>query len=124
MIFFSMMRRRPGIAPSDIEWQTHRFAESAFVIFKNLRARKVPHDFLIRGSGCPSISHYALSSGISNHICRLHRHADAKMGNLSATVVAMKSPYEGGVDESLPSKIRGLLFARCAQMPEKRPTAF
>jgi hypothetical protein len=34
----------------------------------------------------------------------------------------MKSPYEGGVDESLPSKIREPLSARNAQMPE-RPTA-
>jgi len=36
----------------------------------------------------------------------------------------MKSPHEGGVDESLPSKIRGLHPARSAQMPEKRPAAF
>jgi hypothetical protein len=36
----------------------------------------------------------------------------------------MKSPYEGGVDESLPSKIRELLPARSAQMPEKRTAAF
>jgi len=36
----------------------------------------------------------------------------------------MKSPHEGGVNESLPSKIRGLLFARSAQMPKKRPAAF
>jgi len=36
----------------------------------------------------------------------------------------MKSPYEEGADESLPSKIRGLLPARGAQMPEKRTAAF
>jgi len=32
----------------------------------------------------------------------------------------MKSPHEGGVEESLPSKVRGLLSAHRAQMPEKR----
>ena len=42
------------------------------------------------------------------------------MRAVSATVALMKSPYEGGVDESLPSKIRGLLPARSAQMPKKR----
>jgi hypothetical protein len=42
---------------------------------------------------------------------------------LSATVV-LKSPYEGGVDESLPSKIRVPLSARNAQMPEKRTAVF
>jgi hypothetical protein len=36
----------------------------------------------------------------------------------------MKSPYEGGVDESLPSKIRELLPARGAQMPKKRTASF
>jgi hypothetical protein len=36
----------------------------------------------------------------------------------------MKSPYEGGADESLPSKIWGLPTARGAQMPEKRTAAF
>jgi hypothetical protein len=36
----------------------------------------------------------------------------------------MKSPHEGGVNESLPSKIRGLLFARSAQKPERRTAAF
>jgi len=43
---------------------------------------------------------------------------------LSATVVHVKSPDEGGVDESLPSQIRGLLSARNAQMPERRTAAF
>lgn len=43
--------------------------------------------------------------------------------NGSATVVP-KSRYEGGVDESLPSKIRGLIPARNAQMPENRGAAF
>jgi hypothetical protein len=42
---------------------------------------------------------------------------------LSATVV-LKSPDEGGVDQSLPSQIRGPLSARNAQMPEKRTMAF
>jgi hypothetical protein len=46
------------------------------------------------------------------------------MRSLSAIVVLMKSPDEGGVDESLPSKIRGLLSARNAQMPERRTAAF
>jgi hypothetical protein len=36
----------------------------------------------------------------------------------------LKSQHEGGVDESLPSQIRGLLPARCAQMPERRTAAF
>jgi hypothetical protein len=36
----------------------------------------------------------------------------------------VKSPDEGGVDERLPSQIRELLPARCAQMPEKRTAAF
>ena len=36
----------------------------------------------------------------------------------------MKSPHEGGVEESLPSKVRGLLPARRAQMLEKRTAAF
>ena len=36
----------------------------------------------------------------------------------------MKSPHEEGIGESLPSKIRGLLPARSAQMPEKRTAAF
>jgi len=44
--------------------------------------------------------------------------------NGSATVVPMKSRYEGGVDESLPSKIRGLISAGNAQMPENRSAAF
>jgi hypothetical protein len=46
------------------------------------------------------------------------------MRSLSATVFLMKSPDEGGVDESLPSKIRGPLSARNAQMPERRTVAF
>jgi len=36
----------------------------------------------------------------------------------------MKSPDEGGIDESLPSKARKLLPARSAQMPKKRPAVF
>ncbi len=46
------------------------------------------------------------------------------MRAVSATVVPMKSPYEGGVDESMPSKIRGLLPAGSAQMPKKRAAVF
>jgi hypothetical protein len=46
------------------------------------------------------------------------------MLTLSATVVPMKSPDEGGIDESLPSKGQGLLPARTAQMPERRTAAF
>jgi len=38
----------------------------------------------------------------------------------SATIVLMKLPYEGGVQESLPSKVRGLLPDHRAQMLEKR----
>jgi hypothetical protein len=59
VIFFSMMRRRPRIVPSDIERQTHGLAESTFVILENLRARKMSHHFLIRGSGCASFAPYA-----------------------------------------------------------------
>jgi hypothetical protein len=36
----------------------------------------------------------------------------------------LKSPDEGGVDESLTSKIKEPLPARNAQMPEKRTAAF
>jgi hypothetical protein len=124
MIFFPVMRRRPRTVPSNIQRQTHGCTESTFVIFEDLRAREISHDFLVRGSGRASFAHYAVPSGISNHVCRLHRHADAKMGNLSATVVRMKSPHEGGVDESLSSKIRGPLSARNAQMPERRTAVF
>jgi hypothetical protein len=42
----------------------------------------------------------------------------------SPSAILMKSPDEGGVDESLPSKIRGLLPARNAQMPDGRTAAF
>ena len=124
MIFFSMMRRRPRIRPSNIKRQTHDFAESTFVIFENLRARKMLHDFLIRGSGRTSFAHWALRSAVPDHPCGSHHCAHSKMRSLSATVVLMKSPHEGGVNESLPSQIRGLLFARSAQMPERRTAAF
>src|SRR5258708_4929816 len=119
-----MVRRRPRIMPSDIERQTHRFAESPFVIFKNLRARKMSHHFLIRGSGCASCARYTLRSGTFNHACESRHRTHSKMRSLSATVVQMKSPYEGGVDESLPSKIREPIFARSAPMPKKRTAAF
>jgi hypothetical protein len=36
----------------------------------------------------------------------------------------MKSRQERGVDESMPSNIRGLISACAAQMPEKRSAAF
>src|SRR5882724_7110389 len=124
MIFFSMMRRRPRIGPSDIKRQTHRFAEGTFVIFENLRARKIAHDFLVRGLGRAWFAHWALRSAVRDHPCGSHHCAHSKMRSLSATVVHVKSPHEGGVNESLPSQIRGLLPARCAQMPEKRPAAF
>src|SRR2546425_3466292 len=119
-----MVGRRPRIVPSDIKRQTHGFAESAFVIFENLRARKMLHDFLVRGSGCASFAHHTLRSGTSNRLCSSLHCAHLRMRVLSATAVPMKSPYEGGVHESLPSKIRGLLRARGAQMPEKRTAAF
>ena len=82
------------------------------------------HDLLVRGSGCASFTHHTLRSGTSNHACVSHRRAHTKMPAVSATVVLMESPYEGGVDESLPSKIRELLPARGAQMLEKRTAAF
>src|SRR4029077_17711693 len=98
-----MVRRRPRIVPSDIERQTHGFAESTFVIFENLRARKMSHHFLIRGSGCASFAHYALESCTSSHASWCLRCAHFRMRVPSATVVQMKSSYERGVDESLPS---------------------
>src|SRR6266481_3715338 len=124
MISFSMMRRRPRIGPPNIQRQTHGCTESTFVIFENLRARKIAHDFLVRGLGRAWFAHWALRSAMPDHPCGSHHCARSKMRSLSATVVHVKSPHEGGANESLPSKIRGLLFARCAQMPKKRPTAF
>jgi hypothetical protein len=83
------------------------------------------HDFLIRGSGCASFAHYTLRSGTFNHACgSRHRYAHSKMLTLSATVVPIKWPDEGGVDESLPSKVNGLIPVRSAQMPEKRTAPF
>src|SRR6266576_3175406 len=79
MIFFSMMRRRPRIRSSNIKRQTHDFAESTFVIFENLRARKMLHDFLIRGSGRTSFFHYTLRSGTFTHLCGSHHCAHSKM---------------------------------------------
>src|SRR6266576_1746502 len=119
-----MVCRRPRIVPSDIQRQTHGLAECPFVIFENLRARKMLHHFLIRGSRYASLAHYTLRSGTSNRACLSHHRAHTKMRAVSATVVPMKSPYEGGVDESLPSKIRGLLPAGSAQMPKKRAAVF
>ena len=50
--------------------------------------------------------------------------AHSKLRTLSAIILPMKSPSEGGVDESPASKIRGLLPVHRAQMPEKRTAAF
>src|SRR5437879_4491150 len=119
-----MMRRRPRIVASDIKRQTHGFAESPFVIFENLRARKMSHDLLVRGSGCASFVHHTLRSGTSNRPSSSLPCAHLRMRALSATAVPMKLPSEGGVDESLPSKIRELLPARGAQMTEKRTASF
>src|SRR5213080_1458353 len=73
-----MVCRRPGIVPSDIERQTHRFAESPFVIFENLRSRQMSHDFLIRGSGCASFAHYAFRSGTSNRVSHHRAHTKTR----------------------------------------------
>src|SRR6266478_7043918 len=119
-----MARRRPRIVPADIKRQTHGFAESPFVIFENLRARKMSHHFLIRGSGCVSFAHHTLRSGISNRPSSSPRCAHLRMRVVSATVVPMKLPSEGGVNESLASKIGELLPAHRAQMPKNRIVAF
>ena len=50
--------------------------------------------------------------------------AHSKLRTLSAIILPMKSPSEGGVDESLAPKVRELLPARSAQMLEKRTAAF
>ncbi len=81
------------------------------------------HDFLIRGWGCASFAHYILRSGTFSHACRSHHRAHSKM-RTSATIVLMKLPHQGGVDESLPSKVRGLIPARSAHLPEKRTASF
>src|SRR6266404_7847691 len=73
-----MVRRRPRIVPSDIKRQTRGFAESPFVIFENLRARKMPHDFLIRGSGGASFAHYAFRSGTSNRVSHHRAHTKTR----------------------------------------------
>src|SRR5204863_7951032 len=73
-----MVCRRPGIVPSDIERQTHRLAESPFVIFENLRARKMSHDFLIRGSGCASFAHYAFRSDRSSRVSHHRAHTKTR----------------------------------------------
>ena len=65
-----------------------------------------------------------LRSGTSNCPSSSLGCAHLRIRVLSATVVLMKSPYEGGADESLPSKIGGLLPARGAQMTEKRTAVF
>jgi hypothetical protein len=43
---------------------------------------------------------------------------------LSEAVVSMKSRYQAAVNESLPSKIRGLIPACTAETPEKRSAAY
>src|ERR1700720_117097 len=85
-----MMRRRPRIAPSDIERQTHGFAEGPFVIFENLRTRKMSHDLLVGRSGCASFARYTLRSGMSNSACLSHRRAHTKMRAVSATVAPIE----------------------------------
>src|SRR6266403_4060625 len=82
------------------------------------------HHFLIRGSGCVSFAHHTLRSGISNRPSSSPRCAHLRMRVLSATVVPMKLPSEGGVNESLASKIGELLPAHRAQMPKNRIVAF
>src|SRR5207302_7939364 len=82
------------------------------------------HHFLIRGSGCASLVHYSLRRGTFNHATAGRPTAHFKMRTLSATIVPMKSPYEGGVEESLPSKVSRLLPAHRVQMLEKRTAAF
>src|SRR5207245_2482231 len=84
-----MVCRRPGIVSSDIKRQTHGFAESPFVIFENLRARKMSHDFLVRGSGRASFAHYAFRSGTSNRVS--HHRPHAKTRTLSARVVLLEA---------------------------------
>src|SRR6266516_2907701 len=84
-----MVCRRPGIVSSDIKRQTHGFAESPFVIFENLRARKMSHDFLVRGSGRASFAHYAFRSGTSNRMS--HHRAHSKTRTLSAAVVLLET---------------------------------
>ena len=84
-----MMCRRPGFVSSDIKRQTHRFAESAFVIFENLRARKMSHDFPVRGSGRFSFGRYAFRSGMSNRVS--HHRPHTKLRALSAAVVLIEA---------------------------------
>src|SRR6266516_6420304 len=84
-----MVCRRPGIVPSDIERQTHRFAESPFVIFENLRARKMPHDFLIRGSGCASFARTPFEA-VRRTGCRITARI-LKREPLSAAVVLIEA---------------------------------
>jgi hypothetical protein len=81
VILFSMARRRPRIVPSDIKRQTRGFAESPFVIFENLRARKMSHDFLIRGSGCASFARYAFRNCTDRAL-----HADIASGCARKTI--------------------------------------
>src|SRR6266581_7719150 len=119
-----MVRRRPRIVPSDIQGQTHGLGECPFVIFENLRARKMSHHFLIRGSGCVSFAHHTLRNSMSKRPSSSPRCAHLRMRVLSATVVPMKLPSEGGVNESLASKIGELLPTHRARMPKKRTAAF
>src|ERR1043166_1211441 len=86
-----MMRGRPRTLPSDIKGQTHGLAESTFVIFENLRARKMSHDFLIRGMGCASFPRYNLRNSISNHACGSYHRSHSTMRILLATVVLLET---------------------------------
>jgi len=61
-ILLSVVGRRPRIVSSDIERQPHGFAEGQFVIFENLRTRKMSHHFLIGRSGCASCAHYTCAA--------------------------------------------------------------
>src|SRR5438046_6082289 len=86
-----MVRRRPGIVSSDIERQTHGFAESPFVISENLRARKMLHDFLIRGPRRVSFAHHAFRSGMCNRVCVSHPRAHFKTRTLSVALVLIEA---------------------------------
>src|SRR6266480_1419759 len=91
-----MARRRPRIVTSDIKRQTRGFAESPFVIFENLRARKMSHDFLIRGSGCASFAHYAFRETVPTapFMPALPRAARAKPpGHLQSTPPSRASEF-------------------------------
>src|SRR2546430_17230008 len=82
------------------------------------------HHFRMRGSGCLSFAPHPLRNGMSNRRSSSPRCAHLRMRVLSATVVPMKLPSEGGVNESLASKIGELLPAHRARMPKKGIVGF